>query len=345
MKCFVIMPFGSPEKDKDEFERFTNLYNQWLKPTVESIIHNGKNLECNRADADNLLSTGDIVGQIIENLYNSEIVIADLSNKNPNVFYELGVRHAIRNNTILISSNVKDTPFDVGVLRTIPYEYSPHGMLKFKATLEIMISNIVENMDRIDNPVQRYISDQEVRTKESRGIGDLSNDLETFRLKVNEVSTLMERISSDSKYMYNNPFDLRQLCGIWYDEDSDTKMYIQLINNVLFMPYSYNGDPNLTAHYYNCKIVDNTIYARFEWFKYPNSGVAIYEIVNNIEITGGWWMGDDVPGDISNIQKDKFSMVKVHWKKIGVLTNLPSSVTKYFESQKRRLLNDIVPKV
>ncbi len=188
MKCFVIMPFGDPRKNRDEYETFTNIFNQWIKPTVEEIICDNITIECYRAD--NVYKPGEIIAHIIDSLVSSEIVIADLSNQNPNVFYELGVRHSNSNNTIIISNNLDDIPFDLRSLRTIPYEYKPDKMLKLKDELIKTIKSIIENPNDIDNPVERYFFEnsakKEIGTSATNSglIKDLTSELDKLRNSV-----------------------------------------------------------------------------------------------------------------------------------------------------------------
>lgn len=72
--------------------------------------------------ADFISSTGSINRTVLRYLYQADVVIADLTELNPNVFYELGVRHALRHGTILMALKGTQLPFDVGDLRVIPYE-------------------------------------------------------------------------------------------------------------------------------------------------------------------------------------------------------------------------------
>src|SRR4051794_18566007 len=99
MKCFVIMPFGNPKVNPEHARKLDLIYSQWIKPTVESIKDPCKpdeSIVCHRADK--AMRPEEIITHIIEHLMTSDIVIADLSGKNANVFYELGVRHVINNN-------------------------------------------------------------------------------------------------------------------------------------------------------------------------------------------------------------------------------------------------------
>jgi hypothetical protein len=91
MNCFVIMPFGDPEKEPEKARKLELLYSDCIKPTVEAINIPGKPdeiIHCNRADKS--ARPGEIITHIIENLVSADIVIADLSGRSPNVFYELG---------------------------------------------------------------------------------------------------------------------------------------------------------------------------------------------------------------------------------------------------------------
>lgn len=346
MKCFVIMPFGDPDKDRSEYERLTNIFEQWIKPTVESIVFENKNIECTRADK--IFKTGDIINHIIDNIVNSEIVIADLSNRNPNVFYELGVRHSISNNTILISSNVNDIPFDLRPLRAISYDYTPDKMLKFKTDLERTINSILKSPNDIDNPVRRYLLDKEVTKIMSNNnppgydfIKDLLSEFKTLKLELNNqsnsIKNLIDNITSVDKKesIKTHAFDLNLIEGIWHNNESDSLVYVKIINGQIYMPYSYGNRKELTAHYYNCKLIGKTIYARFKWFRSEDiRGYAIYEIINDNRIEGGWLMEDDIPDnykDYHNLPNYKDLMVNTDWVKISNLDNLPPYITNYFD--------------
>ena len=72
--------------------------------------------------ADELFSTGTVIEQIWQQIIKSKVLLADLSGKNANVFYELGLAHAACKPVILTSSDVSDIPFDLRHLRAIIYK-------------------------------------------------------------------------------------------------------------------------------------------------------------------------------------------------------------------------------
>lgn len=111
MKCFVIMPFGDPRSSPDVAARSRSLYEKRIKRAVESVPDPqdpGMGIACLRAD--NTHRPGDVIEHIVQDLVESDIVVADLTGRNANVFYELGVRHATNTGTILIAQSEEGHP-------------------------------------------------------------------------------------------------------------------------------------------------------------------------------------------------------------------------------------------
>jgi hypothetical protein len=104
--CFVIMPFGLP------YDRY---YNNIMAPAVVDA-----NLEPLRADS--LFRSSNIVADIWKLTRESSVLLADLSGKNPNVFYELGLAHALGKPVVLTASTIDDVPFDLRGLRVLIYD-------------------------------------------------------------------------------------------------------------------------------------------------------------------------------------------------------------------------------
>ena len=104
--CFVIMPF-SPE--------YESVYRQVIKPAAESF-----GLKVLRAD--DIYSPGVITEQIKAAIHQSRICIADVTGKNPNVLYEVGIAHRLDKSTILLSQSVEQIPFDLRALRVVIYD-------------------------------------------------------------------------------------------------------------------------------------------------------------------------------------------------------------------------------
>ena len=104
--CFTIMPFGG---------YFDLYYESIYKPAIEKA-----GLISHRAD--DIYRPGTITNDIWTSTKESKMVLADLSGKNPNVFYELGLAHALAKPAILITESLEDVPFDLRQLRVIVYD-------------------------------------------------------------------------------------------------------------------------------------------------------------------------------------------------------------------------------
>jgi tetratricopeptide (TPR) repeat protein len=115
--CFVDMPFGKKTDPNSRIEvDFDQVFNAGIMPAIEKA-----GLKAIRGDQE---ETGGIIHKaMFARLLLSEYVVADMTTANPNVFYELGIRHAARPyTTIPIFATIGAPPFDVAMVRAIPYE-------------------------------------------------------------------------------------------------------------------------------------------------------------------------------------------------------------------------------
>ncbi|AQH03713.1 hypothetical protein A9R05_32425 (plasmid) [Burkholderia sp. KK1] len=139
---FVVMPF-SPTKTSSG-EQWTETYEHIFQPAVVSAGYT-----CSRAE----VSTGSLISSIIDDLRTSRIVVADITDQNPNVFYELGVRHALSKRTIIVSQRAEDIPSDLRGYWAIVYGRAPSEVAKFRNELARIISSIEKNPEKTDSPV------------------------------------------------------------------------------------------------------------------------------------------------------------------------------------------------
>ena len=130
--CFVIMPFSSV---------FDSEYSNIIRPAIEIA-----GLKCIRADE--IYSKPQVTANIWKALRSSRIVIAELSGKNINVFYELGLAHALGKPAIIITRNEKDVPFDLKALRYLYYDINnPAWGDNLKSNLTEMIQGVLKETD------------------------------------------------------------------------------------------------------------------------------------------------------------------------------------------------------
>ena len=120
--CFVLMPFGQKPDSTGRIIDFDAVYNDLIKPAIEAA-----DLDPIRADEE--LGGGIIHKPMFERLLLCEYAVADLTTANANVFYELGVRHATRPHTTqLIFAEDSRIPFDVHMMRALPYKLNEDGV-------------------------------------------------------------------------------------------------------------------------------------------------------------------------------------------------------------------------
>src|SRR5947207_1018686 len=120
--CFVLMPFGKKSDAGGALLDFDAVYRDLIAPAVEAA-----DLESLHADEE--MAGGLIHKAMFERLILCEYAVADLTTANANVFYELGIRHAVRPwTTVLIFAEGGRLPFDVGLLRSLPYKLKKNGV-------------------------------------------------------------------------------------------------------------------------------------------------------------------------------------------------------------------------
>ncbi len=123
---FVIMPF-------EEF--FKELYETVIYPAVVS-----KGFKCQIADQP---TNNTIIHDIITSIKKARFIVADISNQNPNVMYELGIAHALQKEVIIIYDvNSKKLPFDVIYIRARMYDNNAPGGIRLKSDLEDTIEYV-----------------------------------------------------------------------------------------------------------------------------------------------------------------------------------------------------------
>lgn len=130
--CFIIMPIG----DADGYDKghFTHVYNDIIKPAVEMT-------EFTPRRADEVKETNFIHLDILTKLIEAPIAICDLSSRNPNVLFELGIRQAFDKPVVLIQEKGTPKIFDIGPLRYLEYskDMKYHDVLKTQLELKSAI--------------------------------------------------------------------------------------------------------------------------------------------------------------------------------------------------------------
>ena len=125
---FVVMPFSAA---------LTALYQDHLRLVAQS-------LQMTIARADDFFSSEQIMPEVWSAIAKAKVVIADCTGRNPNVFYEIGLAHALGKSVVLITQTPQDVPFDLKAFRCLEYEFTPRGMKAFEDALTKTLKSIFE---------------------------------------------------------------------------------------------------------------------------------------------------------------------------------------------------------
>ena len=116
-KCFVIMPFGQKSDPNGQVIDFDDIYEYMIRGAIEDDLK----IDCVRCDKIN--EPGLIHRDMIQQIYDADVAVVDITTTNANVFYELGVRHALKKCvTVVIRRSGTQLPFNIRDLRVIDYD-------------------------------------------------------------------------------------------------------------------------------------------------------------------------------------------------------------------------------
>jgi 3',5'-cyclic AMP phosphodiesterase CpdA len=181
-EVFVVMPFGikhfSLNHEAVEMN-FDRVYKDLIYPAVESA-----GLRVNRIDE--LAMPGIITEQYLQRLFEAAIVIADVTMPNGNVFYELGIRHAVSTGlTLLIAHEGTPLPFDIAHLRV--YFYKRH---RLETSRGLLVSALASRVDETVNPVRKFLQKLGQATSATDGAA-FAQDLASRVLRAKTVEQLI----------------------------------------------------------------------------------------------------------------------------------------------------------
>lgn len=182
-RCFVLMPFTS---------NLNEIYWDIIKPTIETL-----ELKCIRADE--IYSTGTVLEDIWTEIQKARIIIVDLTERNPNVFYELGLAHTLHKPVVLLAQNVDDIPFDLRPIRHILYRPSPRGAKELQEKLTATIQNFLE----YPLPI---IPSNDITTEMKTRIIDLDEKIRQLELKNNNLTRQVHASSMAATILRQHPF-------------------------------------------------------------------------------------------------------------------------------------------
>jgi hypothetical protein len=183
-KCFIITPIGDEGSETREK----------AEGVIDSITPVFEALDFELFVPHRMPQPGSITKQILECILNHDLVVANLTELNPNVMYELAVRHSTARPVITIAEFGTKLPFDITTERTIFYTNDMRGVPKLQKELKSSITSINFNNLEFDNPI--YRTQRDFKFKETVTEGKDAYMIE----QLEEIKKAQQNISGLFKY-------------------------------------------------------------------------------------------------------------------------------------------------
>lgn len=200
--CFVISPLGS--EGTEVRQRSDDLLDLVIAPALEP-------LDFTIVRVDRLSRPGNITRDILELLLDADLVIADLSDNNPNVMYELGVRHSTGKPVVLMTSEAARIPFDLAGIRILMYEFrDPRSIHETTARLRSFVVDLSASQT-LDSPVleaqafKQFVASapqpsETARDQQESVLKTIVERLGTLESRITELSNASRSAPTQTKY-------------------------------------------------------------------------------------------------------------------------------------------------
>ena len=196
--CFILMPISDPEGY--EREHFQRVYEHLIVPSCEEAGFDP-------IRADEVKKTNHIVLDVLKKIIGSEMVLCDLSSKNPNVLYELGIRQAFNLPVTIIKDESTSRIFDIQGIRDIEYDDS----LRIDTTEDSIeeISSVIENNYKSnENEVNSLVQLLSIEPAQLPSSTELSGETSLLFESISSISerlaSIEDKIEDDSSLYYDN---------------------------------------------------------------------------------------------------------------------------------------------
>ena len=242
-KAFVLMPFDS---------EFDKIFNDLIKPTLEEAGY-----DVNRADS--ILNQQNILKDIVRGIAEADLVVADLTSLNVNVFYELGISHALEKHAVLLTQSMEEVPFDLRSYRIIQYSVHYAEAPKLSEVLKMVAEKAQSGKVDFGNPVTDFLpkrkgvefspapkaekamieaeGKREVETKEEekglfdfivegkKSLREIAKHTEQMTKATNEVSEKIQQRTAEGNKIAQMPGAASRIHGIYVAISKDMTGY------------------------------------------------------------------------------------------------------------------------
>ncbi len=206
-KCFIITPIGD---DTDPIRRhIEGIIDAALRPALED--------KYDLVVAHRISEPGSITKQIITEIYSAKLVVANLTNRNPNVMYELALRHSLGKPVIMIAEKGTPLPSDIVMERTIFYQNDARGVIELRENIAAAEKEI--DYDKTESPIYNVLHDvlkdrQIIEFSESQSISQEDDGNATVLKYILQKLTNLEDAAQTSRPLMQNAESRRCFDGV-----------------------------------------------------------------------------------------------------------------------------------
>ena len=206
-KCFIITPIGD---DTDPIRRHIDgIIDAALRPALED--------KYDLVVAHRISEPGSITKQIITEIYSAKLVVANLTNRNPNVMYELALRHSLGKPVIMIAEKGTPLPSDIVMERTIFYQNDARGVIELRESIAAAEKEI--DYDKTESPIYNVLHDvlkdrQIIEFSESQSISQEDDGNATVLKYILQKLTNLEDAVQASRPLMQNAESRRCFDGV-----------------------------------------------------------------------------------------------------------------------------------
>lgn len=186
--AYVVMPVSGTASCSQQ--EWSDIFHEVFTPAFRDCGYT-----CKRASP----STGNLIHSIISELRGAWLVLADLTDKNANVFYELGVRHSLSKRTILVAQDSSHIPTDLRGYWWLVYGTRPGEVAKFRKEIVQLVSRIEADPDRSDSPVSDFL-EHEMHGVSSYYVRENVKKLSALFTELTGIINTLREIESDKRF-------------------------------------------------------------------------------------------------------------------------------------------------